>query len=145
MNCQTYRDIIAAHVDGELSAEERSEIEIHLSQCTACTRLFQWERKAKKILKGKIPRVPAEDGLREKVLSQLPGLQSEKEPLFGWLFQAPAWVPALALLLLLALPYFLGQGQDSPDLFANAVARYQNVTGGAGVSTLRSPATTATP
>jgi len=44
MNCETYQDLVAAHVDGILTPTERQEVEGHLGLCTQCQRLFAEER-----------------------------------------------------------------------------------------------------
>lgn len=40
MNCETYQDLVAAHVDGCLSPDERNEAERHFASCTTCSQLF---------------------------------------------------------------------------------------------------------
>ena len=128
MNCLEYGEIIAAHVDGALSPEERMVVQSHLSQCPKCTQKFLWETDAKKFLKRALLSIPARPGLREKILDQLG--ETGKEGFLSWFTMPPRLAAAFALLLIVALPYLLWQGKIQADIFTDAIAQYQKVTRG---------------
>jgi anti-sigma factor RsiW len=46
MDCNRVRDLLAAYLDNELSAEERVEVEAHLSACAGCRKALDSMRKA---------------------------------------------------------------------------------------------------
>jgi len=41
MDCQDYKEMISAHVDGALSSEERLAVRSHLDGCPKCTQIFR--------------------------------------------------------------------------------------------------------
>ena len=49
MTCEAYRDMIAAHVDGQLTLAERHEAERHLAGCTNCSLLFADQHRFRRI------------------------------------------------------------------------------------------------
>ena len=44
MNCEIYKDLVAAHVDDALSSGERQDVEEHLGACQECQLLFGQEQ-----------------------------------------------------------------------------------------------------
>lgn len=42
MNCETYQELVAAHVAGCLASAERNEADRHLASCAICSRLFSY-------------------------------------------------------------------------------------------------------
>ena len=44
MNCDTYQDLVAAHVDNALTPSEAEEAQAHVRSCEQCQRLFADER-----------------------------------------------------------------------------------------------------
>lgn len=128
VDCQEYKEIIAAHVDEALSPAERLAVQSHLNQCPKCTQKFLWETDAKKFLKRALLSIPARPGLRERVLDQLG--ETGKEGFLSWFTMPPRLAAAFALLLIAALPYLLWQGKIQEDIFTDAIAQYQKVTQG---------------
>ncbi len=128
MDCQEYKEIISAHVDGALSSRERPVVQAHLSQCPKCTQKFLWETEVKKSLKRKLSPIPLRPGLRERLLEQLG--ETNKEGFFGWSYMTHGLAAAFALLLIVAVPYLLRQGKVQEEIFTNAIAQYQMVTQG---------------
>jgi len=128
MDCQEYKEIISAHVDGALSSRERPVVQVHLSQCPKCTQKFLWETEVKKSLKRKLSPIPLRPGLRERLLEQLG--ETNKEGFFGWSYMTHGLAAAFALLLIVAVPYLLRQGKVQEEIFTNAIAQYQMVTQG---------------
>lgn len=128
MNCQEYKEIIAAHVDGALSLEEGLEAQSHLKQCPKCTQVFLWETEVKKSLRQKLSPIPARPGLRVTILDRLG--ERRWKGLFGWFYMPQGLAAAVALLLIVAVPYLAWRGRVQEDFFTDAIARYQKVTGG---------------
>lgn len=128
MDCQEYREIIAAHVDGALSSTERLVVQSHLEQCPKCTQMFLWENEAKKPLKLKLSPIPVRPGLKERLLDQLG--ETSKEGFLSWFYLPHRLAVAFALLLIVAGPYLIWQHKVQEDIFTDAIAQYQKVTQG---------------
>src|SRR5262245_25490631 len=80
MTCETYHDIIAAHVDGYLTFAERHEVEEHLASCKNCSQLFTDQQRFRQISrtwKWEAP-IPAdvEHRLRAAIAAESSPLQS---------------------------------------------------------------------
>lgn len=133
LDCQDYNEIIAAHVDGSLSSEEELAAQSHLSQCLKCTQKFLWETEAKKSLKLKLSLLPARPGLKERVLDQLDETSS-KEGFWAWFSMPHRLAAVFALLLIVAVPFFVWQRKAQEAIFTNAIAQYQRITHGIGES-----------
>ncbi len=132
MNCLEYGEIIAAHVDGTLSPEEGLAAQSHLNQCPKCTQKFLWETEAKKSLKLKLSLLPARPGLKERVLDQLD--ETSKQRFWAWFYMPHRLAAAFALLLIVAVPYFVWQRKVQEEIFTDAIAQYQRITHGIGES-----------
>lgn len=128
MDCQEYREIVSAHVDGVLSSEERLTVQSHLSQCSPCRQKFLWETEVKKALKGKLTPIPARPALKERILDQLG--EASKEGFLSWFTTPYRLAAAFALLVIVAVPYFVWQHQVQGGIFTDAIAQYQKVTEG---------------
>ncbi len=128
MDCQEYKEIISAHVDGALSTEEGLAVQSHLNQCTRCTKMFHWETEVKKILKPKFSTILPRPALKARVLGQL--RETPKEGLFGWSFMANGLAAAFALLLIVSVPYLYWPGRVQENIFTGAIAQYQTVAQG---------------
>lgn len=127
MDCQEYKEIIAAHVDGTLSAEERLAVQSHLNRCPDCMKKFLWETQVKEALKHQLSPIPARPALRQKILDQLGA--TRREGLFGWSY-AHGLAAAFALLLIVMVPYLVWRGKVHEEIFTDAVTQYQKVTQG---------------
>lgn len=126
MDCQQYKEIISAHVDGALSSEERLTVQSHLNRCSRCTRLCLWETGVRRALKPKLSLISARSALKERVLDQL--RETPREGLFSWSYMAHGLAAAFALLLIVAVPYLFWSDKVEGDIFTGAIARYQKVT-----------------
>ena len=142
MDCQEYKEIISAHVDGALLSGERLTAQAHLSQCPKCTQKFLWETEAKKSLKRKLSPIPLRPGLRARLLDRLG--ETKREGFFGWSYMAHGLAAAFALLLILGVPYLLWQGKVQEELFTDAIVQYQKVTQGIADSPQAAPSLTPT-
>lgn len=128
MDCQEYREIIAAHVDGTLSSEERGVVQTHLQQCSTCMQMFIWETDVKKSLGPKLSLLPAKAGLKERLLDRLG--ETSKEGFFGWSYMSARLATAFALLLIMAVPYVVWRDKVREEIFTDAISQYQKVTQG---------------
>lgn len=128
MDCQGYREIVAAHVDTSLSSEERLAVQSHLNQCSKCTEEFLWETEVKKALKQKLTIITARPGLKVRVLDQLG--ETSKEGFFSWSYMTHGLVAAFALLLIVAVPYLVWRDRVHEDIFSDVIVQYQKVTQG---------------
>lgn len=138
MTCEGYEDIIAAHVDGALSTEERQEIEQHLTICERCQRLFVEQSRFRLALSARrllatIP-VETERRLRARLAAEGAATVKSRKHASAWKrFQAVLPYPRLTLglvaasvLLALLLPRFFSSAPE-PNLFSQAIESYQAV------------------
>ncbi len=128
MDCQEYREIIAAHVDGALSSEEGLAVQSHLDRCARCTQRFLWETQVKKALKEKFSGIPIIPGLKERILDQVG--ETRREGFFGRFYTPHALAAAFVLLLIVAIPYFFWEGRFQEEVFTNAIEQYQQLAQG---------------
>ncbi|MEW6297366.1 MAG: zf-HC2 domain-containing protein [Thermodesulfobacteriota bacterium] len=139
MNCETYQDLVAAHVDGVLTAAERQEVEAHLSTCAHCQRVFAEEKRfhAAFVARRLIVPVPAE--VEQRLHSALCAESEVRPPVWkrlgSWLeaslprARVVAGLAAAGLLLALLLPRLFSP-DHVPDLLSHAVDYYQAATAG---------------
>lgn len=76
MNCKRYEELMSAALDGELSAQERQELDRHLAECPACAALFDELREQCAALRELDCSFP--DGLHDQIMNSLP--EQEKVP-----------------------------------------------------------------
>ena len=69
LSCEEAKSRLSAHLDGELSGEERRELEAHLEACAACRAELEVLRRLDKAFE--VLAEPAPSGLPEKVLGRL--------------------------------------------------------------------------
>ena len=122
MNCQDYREIISAHIDGALCAEEQLEVESHLQQCAKCKQLADWERKAKSALKQHLSPIAPRPELRQRVLRQLEEVDAG---LFSRRQMLRIYAPAFACLLIFVAIYVAWPLRTQQDIFAEAILLYR--------------------
>lgn len=129
MNCQEYRDIVSAHVDGTLSIQEEAEVRSHLDGCDPCTRIFRWEGKAAEAIKQKLSAQTIDPGVRTRILQTLE--KESKRSLFGWSLNQYQLAASLALILLAVASVLIIRTKSSDDIFTAIVAQHQQVIDGA--------------
>jgi len=127
-DCQEYKEIIAAHVDGALASREEIEAQSHLDECPKCRQMFLWETQVKKSLKPKLSAIPIRPGLKERLLDRLE--EPKREGFFGWSYMAHGLAAAVALILIVGVPYTIWQGRVQEELFPNTIAQYKKVAQG---------------
>lgn len=128
MDCQGYKEIVAAHVDDTLSQAEKQSVEFHLKQCPKCARIFHWETQVTRALKKRLSFAVSKPGLKERLLDRLE--EKRGTGMFGWFYSSHGLAAAFALLVLFTLPYLLWTERTQDNLLANAVVQYQNITQG---------------
>lgn len=129
MNCQEYRDIVAAHVDGTLSVPEEAEVRSHLDGCEQCSRIFLWEVKAAEAIKQKVSAVMIDPGVRTRILQTLE--KESKRSLFGWSLNRYQLAASLALFLVAIASVLVIRTKRSDDIFNHVVAQHHQMIDGA--------------
>lgn len=134
MTCDTYQDLIAAHVDGVLSAVERQAAEAHLDACAGCRRLFATERAFRRAFSARqwivpVPRA-VEHQLHLALAAEAAAPRAWWRALGEWL-KAVWWRPQCAVvlatagvLILLVWAHLL-PSEPGHTILAAATASYQ--------------------
>ncbi|HDZ21361.1 hypothetical protein LCGC14_0431980 [marine sediment metagenome] len=63
MSCETIQPLITGYLDGELSADQQTELDAHLAQCEQCRRDLEELRQLKDNLAGMSFREPGDEEL----------------------------------------------------------------------------------
>lgn len=136
MTCETYQDLIAAHIDGALSDAERQAAEAHLNSCGCCQRLFATERAFRRAFSARRWIVPVPIAMERRVRL---ALAAEIGAHGSWWRSTEKWVGAVlwrphlaapltaAGLLILLLWSHLSPPDSHSAFFAAAVASYHAV------------------
>jgi anti-sigma factor RsiW len=106
IDCQAYRDLVAADVDGSLGPEEKIRVDEHLGSCIVCTVLRREQAAIRDLLRGRLPHHETPQALRDRVAVAL-----DREPPVPKAVPIPksvsrtriAMFGAIAAVLLLAL------------------------------------------
>lgn len=126
MNCLDYKEIISAHVDRTLSAEEELEVQSHLDQCPKCKQFFRWETDVKKLLRQKLSPIVVQPRFKEALLERLEG--KSRRISARWSYQSYGFGAALALALLAMVPLLVFRNQVREEVFGQAAGQYQMMT-----------------
>ena len=126
MQCQEYRELVAAHVDGVLVQHEAQEAQAHIDGCAECARVFAWEQRASVALKAKLRIAQAPAGMKLRLAERLQRKQGLTAYLESW-FLNPRWVGSFAVLAVVLVSMFLLRDQGRDDFLRDAVSRYQSV------------------
>ena len=137
MNCDTYQDLVAAHVDNALTPSEAAEAQAHVRDCDGCRRLFEDERQFRVAFAARRLIVPlptaAEQRLHQALHTATVSQPTIRERLRAWLeatplfFRVASGVAVTGLILVLLLPS-LQQPTPSPAAFTRALHYYHEVT-----------------
>ena len=79
MSCSNFERLIALYVEDDLSASERGQVKAHLQECSDCWDLAEDLRQSQalfKTVRQEVPNSTALSVLRERVLSEVSGLES---------------------------------------------------------------------
>ena len=138
MNCEIYKDLVAAHVDGILSSNEHQDVEGHLGTCQECQLLFSQQQEfqkdfqAKALAKSFIVSVPVavEQRLQAALVEEMsvadqvsPSLWQQMKDWFQTHSLPPRFsfgLAAMGLFLALVVPglpqlFSTGPSQDAQD------------------------------
>lgn len=134
MNCETYQDLVAAHIDGVLTSTERQEVEDHLGTCEQCQQLFIEEQRFHAAFTARRLIVPVPAEVEQRLRLALVAERVSQRPLWqrvGEWIGASRLFPRVALglvaaglLLALLLPRLFSPDQV-PDLLPRAVDYYR--------------------
>ena len=144
MNCETYQDLVAAHVDEQLSSDERRAVQEHLSGCQECRQLFAEQHDFVSAFRARTLIMAVPDELQQRLQTALAdnaaistptGLSAWQRlkdrfafplpPRFAWGLAAAGIIGILLLPRLFpVLPPEVSQVVE-PDVVASAVASYQ--------------------
>jgi hypothetical protein len=81
MNCREYRSQFSAYLDGDLSAEERHSLEVHLKECLPCYR--QWSSFQRSVgLLRKLPDLEPPEHLTTRVIATANSRRFSRLPWF---------------------------------------------------------------
>ena len=142
MNCGTYRELDAAHVDGCLASDERNEADRHLASCTMCSRLFSHAQQFRSAFTAHNLIVPVPEAVEQRLRNAL-AAETESQPAFWERIRAGfayppvrprlprlAWGTALATCLVLIALFQLLSPRSSSRLLSTATSYYSAVTEG---------------
>ena len=134
MQCAEYRDLVAAHVDAQLTPDEASLAAAHLAVCRRCTGLFEAQRALKEAVRGRRLIHPTPPAARAAVMARIAA--DEQAQRASWL---STWRPprlalaALAALLVVGLATILLRPRSpvpSSPLLDTIVAHYHAAASG---------------
>jgi anti-sigma factor RsiW len=90
MTCEVYQDLVAAHVDGALSATEYHEVEQHLASCASCQQLFAEESRFHPAFAARQLIVPVPTDVEQRLRTVL---RKESALSFSWRDRLSALFP----------------------------------------------------
>jgi anti-sigma factor RsiW len=129
MHCAEYEDLVAAHVDGQLTHEEHARARAHVAACADCARLLETQRALQQTLRARPLIQPTPHALRLAVMAQTTAAQGSRHG--SWLLWRPvtrarlAYAGALVLAIIaVALPR-LRQTVPASPLLDGIVADYR--------------------
>lgn len=152
MHCEAYQDLVAAHVDGRLSPDERHAVQEHLNSCQQCRQLFAQQQDFIRAFRSHSLIVAVPDELEQRLRAALADDKTISVPtgLSAWqrlkgrftLPLLPRFALGLAaagivgvLLLPRLFPALLPEVSQwfgsEPDIVASAVVSYRAMTEGA--------------
>ena len=108
MTCEESQNLLNAHLDGELSVDDRARLDAHLAECSDCRAAYD----ALLVQNGKLlsafaPRRRAAQDVANRVISQLPHRSPRRIPWWPMLLSAAAGF---------AVAFGLFHGQTSPPV-----------------------------
>lgn len=119
MQCEQSIELISAEVDGELSPDERSQLEVHLGECADCRATAEAMRlQDAQLVRAFVPRRKAAADIAGRVTAQL--AQSRMHRL-RWLVPVGAAAAGFLLAVMLLRPWTRTASLPAPDN-ASAVA-----------------------
>jgi anti-sigma factor RsiW len=120
MNCEGFRSLVTAYVDGELTGEERATFEAHVRECEACARSLADERRVVAAVGGALPLYDVPPALRARVGELAVG--DPKRRVRGLWPAVAAGLAAALVAAVLWLPRPAGEAPRSASAFASLTA-----------------------
>ncbi len=131
MDCNNYIELMSAALDGELTAEERRELDAHLAVCPECADLFKILAANARAARELDCEMPAD--LKDRIMSNLPA--QEAAPKKGKVISWKRWVPVAAAaclaLVVTLIPHSGNNGSSAPMQLAPAASQDMSVADGA--------------
>jgi len=132
MQCVEYRDLVAAHVDEQLSPEELALALAHLAGCARCARELETQRACGHCLRGRNLIQATPDALRRTILARITAEERAQSRQAWWSAWWPRPVIRLALagvvgvlLVAVALPLLRSGPPTGSALLDRVVADYR--------------------
>jgi anti-sigma factor RsiW len=88
MRCERVRELIGAHVDGELDSGDAAAIAAHLESCSSCRELMSDIKRVSGAMAA-LGREPVPEALLQRVRSSLASAAEQQETRFSW-WRAPS-------------------------------------------------------
>jgi anti-sigma factor RsiW len=126
MNCSHLRQVLDAHLDGEIDRATSDEAAQHLGACTVCSALVNERLALRERLRADAPRFRAPPGLQRAVRRALEAADGDGRAASP---RRPTWMQAAALALALAIVsttagYFAGRPAPDTSLGEQVVASH---------------------
>ena len=100
MRCDRARELIGAHIDEELSADDRALVAAHIESCASCRELMGDIKRTSHAI-AELGREPAPTVLASRIRGHLASVAEEQEPgrkrFAPWRISSSAWRQAAAL------------------------------------------------
>ena len=103
MMCEKYPEMISAYIDGELSEEEKAELEAHLNICEDCRSAFEIYREISEGIALDLEEPP--EDFADNVMSRIAAEEGKKR---RRVIRSFVGVAACAAIILLAMPLAIG-------------------------------------
>ncbi len=139
MDCRTYQDLVAAHVDGVLEPQERIDADAHVRACPACAELRGANQRIRSIVRDHAPRHALPPEVRARIVQALDTAAQHDSaaavPIASrWRVRLVlAGAMAATLLLVIGNPF----RPSTPDLLAVLVEDVRNANAGARLGDVR--------
>lgn len=119
MNCEKYQELISCLIDGEITPEERAELEKHIASCPECKAMYEDFSALSDMMDDSMAQVP--DSLHEKIMSGVKSTAAKKskKPL---IIRLRPYMAAAACLVVAVGAVFAARNGVSLDTAANSTA-----------------------
>jgi anti-sigma factor RsiW len=112
MTCERFEELLSAYLEGEVSAEERREMDTHATSCPACAELLSLFRASQEALAA-FPEVEPGPALMARLYA-IPEKKKFFKPVFDFLVRPdlqPVFAALSALFIAVSFVFFLPQGR----------------------------------
>jgi anti-sigma factor RsiW len=112
MTCERFEELLSAYLEGELSGEEKREMDIHIASCSACAELLSAFRETQEALSG-FPEVEPGPALMARLYA-VPEKKKFFKPIFEFLVRPdlqPVFAALSVLFVAVSFVLFAPQGR----------------------------------